>query len=70
MIDPQSPTLQVFISSQAMSGADVPSQRLATIATIQAHHVILMNRSPHRYGRGTNFFRLTWLSKLTERLMH
>src|SRR6266851_7324813 len=70
MIAPQSPTLQVFIPAQAMSGADVPSQRLAPIATIEAHHVILMNGSPDRHSRSTNFLWLNGLSELTERLLH
>jgi hypothetical protein len=70
MIAPQSPTLQVFILAQAMSGADVLSQRLAPIATIEAYHVVLMNGSPHRHGRGKNFLGLNGLSNLTERLIH
>jgi hypothetical protein len=70
MIAPQSPALQVLLPAQAMSRADVPSQRLAPVPAIQAHHVILTNGSPHRYSRGTNFLRLNGLSKLTERPMH
>ena len=70
MIAPQSPTLQVIIAIEPVSRADVPSQRLAPIATIEAHHVILMNGSPHRHGRGKNFLGLYGLSKLTERLIN
>jgi hypothetical protein len=69
MIAPQSPTPQVFIPIQAMSGADVPSQRPAPIAAIEAHHVVLMNRSPHRHGRGKNFLGLKGLSNLIDSSM-
>ena len=70
MLAPQCPTLQVFIPAQAMQRADVPSQCLAPIAAIQAHHVILMNGSPHRYCGNQNFLGLNGLSNLTERLIH
>jgi hypothetical protein len=70
MIAPQSPSLQVFVPIEPVSRADVPSQRLAPIATIEAHHVILMNGSPHRHGRGKNFLGLNGLSKVTERLIY
>jgi len=53
-----------------MSRADVPSQCLSLIAAIQAHHVILMNGSPHRYSGNQNFLRRNGLSKLTERLIN
>jgi len=53
-----------------MPRADVPSQCLSPIATIQAHHIVLMNGSPYRHGRGKNFLGLNGLSKLTERLIH
>jgi hypothetical protein len=69
MIAPQSPTLQVFIPPQAMSGADVPSQRLAPIATIEAHHVILMNGSPYRHCGYQNFLGRNGLSNLTDSSM-
>jgi len=48
----------------------MPSQCLAPIAAIQAHHVVLMNGSPHRHGRGKNFCGLNRLSKLSERVVH
>ncbi len=70
MIVPLSPTLQIFIPAQALPRADVPSQGLAPIAAIQAHHVVLMNGSPHRYGGNQNFLGRNGLSKLTERLIH
>jgi hypothetical protein len=70
MIAPQSPTLPVFIPAQAMPRADVPSKRLAPIAAIQAHHVILMNGSPHRHGGNQNFLCLNGLSELTQRMMN
>jgi len=70
MIAPQSPTLQVFVPVQAMPRADVPSERLAPIAAIQAHHVILMNGSPYRHGGNQNFLCLNGLSELTQRMMN
>jgi hypothetical protein len=70
MIAPQSPTLPVFIPAQAMTRADVPSERLAPIAAIQAHHVILMNGSPYRHGGNQNFLCLNGLSELTQRMMN
>src|SRR5260370_31261142 len=70
MIAPQSPTLQVFVPVQAMPRADVPSERLAPIAAIQAHHVILMNGSPYRHGGNQNFLCLNGLSELTQRIMN
>jgi hypothetical protein len=53
-----------------MARADVPSQCLSPIATIEAHHVILMHGSPHRHRRDQNFLGRNGLSKLTERLIH
>ena len=67
MIAAESPTLQIFISAQAVSRGDMPAQRFPPVAAIQAHHVILMDRSPYRYGGGQDFLRLNGLSKLTER---
>jgi hypothetical protein len=69
MIAPQSPTAQVFVPIEPMSRANVPSQRLAPIATFEADHVILMNRSPYRHCGNQNFFGRNGLSKLSERLM-
>jgi hypothetical protein len=48
----------------------MPSQCLSLIAAIQAHHVILMNGSPHRYSGNQNFLGRNGLSKLTERLIN
>jgi len=70
MIAPQSPTLQVFIPIEPVPRADVPSQRLAPIAAIQANDVILMNGSPYRHSGNKNFLGLNGLSKLTERLIY
>jgi hypothetical protein len=53
-----------------MARADVPSQHLSPIATIQAYHVILMNGSSHRHRGNQNFLGRNGLSKLTERLIH
>ena len=70
MIAPQSPSAQVFIPTEPMLRADMASQRLAAIAAIQAHHIVLMNRSPYRHCGNQNFLGDNGLSKLTERLMH
>jgi hypothetical protein len=70
MIAPQSPTLQVFVPIETVPRADVPSQRLAPIAAIQANHVILMNGSSHRHSGNENFRGRNGLSKLTERLIY
>jgi len=70
MIAPQSPSLQVFIRIEPVPRADVPSKHLRPIATIEAHHVVLMNRSPYRHGGNQNFLGLNGLSKLTERLIN
>jgi hypothetical protein len=70
MIAPQSPSAQVFIPTEPMSRADVPSQRLGAIATIEAGYVILMNGSPYRHCGNQNFLGSNGLSKLPERLMH
>jgi len=48
----------------------VPSQCLSSIATIQAHHIIMMDGSPYRHRRNQNFLRPNGLSKLTERVVH
>ena len=70
MIAPQSPSLQVFIRIEPVPRTDVPSQCLAPIPAIEAHHVILMNGSPDRYSGNQNFLGRNGLSKLTERLLH
>jgi len=70
VIAPKSPSAQVFIPTEPVPRADMPSQRLAAIAAIQAHHIFLMNRSPYRHCGNQNFLGDNGLSKLTERLMH
>jgi hypothetical protein len=70
MIAPQSPTLQVFIPIEPVPRADVPSKHLRPIATIEAHHIILMNGSPYRHRGDQNFLGCSGLSNLTERLIH
>ena len=70
MIAPQPPAPQVFIPIEPVARADVPSQRLAPIAAIQAHHIVVMNGSPHRYSRCENFLCLNGLSELTQRVMN
>src|SRR5712691_5165993 len=70
VIAPQSPLAQIFVPIESVLGADVPSERLGPIATIEAHHVILMNGSPHRHGGNQNFLYLNGLSELTQRVMN
>jgi len=53
-----------------MARADVPSQHLSPVATIQAYHVILMNGSSHRHRGNQNLLGRNGQSKLTERLIH
>jgi hypothetical protein len=69
MIAPQSPTLQVFIPIEPVSRADVASQRLSAVAAIHANDIIVVHRSPHRYGRCENFLCWNGLPELTQRLM-
>jgi hypothetical protein len=69
MITPQSPSLQVFVPIERVSRADMASQCLAAIATIQANHIIVVNGSPHRYSRYENFLCLNGLSEVTQRVM-
>jgi hypothetical protein len=49
---------------------DMPMQRFACKAAIEANHMVVAYGLPHRDGRGTNFFGLNWLSKLSKRSMH
>jgi len=70
MVAPQPPSVQVLIPAQSMPRADVPSQRLAPVAAIEADHIIMMNGSPHRYSRDTNFVGLNRRCKLTQRMVH
>src|SRR5438132_12529026 len=53
-----------------MSRADVPSERFAPVAAIEADHVVAVNGSSHRDSRSTNFLGLSQPTKLTERLVH
>jgi hypothetical protein len=67
MIAPQPPPPQVFIAAQAVAGADVPSQRLPPVATIETNHIVPMDGSSHRHGRSENLVWFWRLSKLTDR---
>jgi hypothetical protein len=49
MIAPEPPSVQVFVPVESVLSADVPPERLGPIATFEADHVILMNRSPYRH---------------------
>jgi hypothetical protein len=70
MIAPQSPPPQVLISAEAVLAVDVPSQRLPSVAAIEANHILLAHGTPHRHSRGQDLLRLNGLSKLAESLMH
>ena len=66
MIAPQTPPLPVFIPVQAMADAEMPSQHLAAVATVKAHHIIMAHRLPDRHSRGQNLCWLSLLSKLAD----
>ena len=67
MTAPQPPPLPVFIPVQAVAGADVPSQRLRSVAAIETSHIVPMHGSSHRDSRRENLVWLGRLSKLTDR---
>ena len=69
MIAPQSPSLQVFVPIERVSRADMASQCLAAIAAIHADDIIVVHRSPYRYGRCENLC-LHGLSEVTQRVMN
>ena len=70
MIFAQTPSLQIFISAQAMPISDMPMQRFSCKAAIEANHVVVAYGLPHGHSRGTNLFGLNWLAKLSKRSMH
>jgi len=70
MIAPQTPPLPVFLCVQAVADAEVPPQRLAAVAAIKTHHVVMADRLPDRHSRSRNLWWLNLLSKLTERPMN
>ena len=70
MIAPQTPPLPVFIPVQAVAGADMPSQRLPPVATIETNHVVPVDGPSHRNGGNKNLVWLGRLSKLTNRPIH
>ena len=47
MTAPQPPPLPVFIPVQAVAGADMPSQRLPPVATIETNHVVPVDGPSH-----------------------
>jgi hypothetical protein len=49
---------------------DMPMQRFACKAAIEANHVVVAYGLPHRHSRGTNLFGLNRLAKLSKRSMH
>ena len=69
MIAPQSPSLQVFVPVECVSRADMASQCLAAIAAIHADDIIVVHRSPYRYGRCENFLFSNGLPEVTQRVM-
>jgi hypothetical protein len=70
MIAPQSPSFQVFIPIERVLRADMASQCLAAIAAIHANDIIVVHRSPHRYGRCENLLCWNRLPELTQRVMN
>ena len=67
---PQPPPLAVFISAQTVSGEDMPSQRLPSVAAIETNHIVPVDGPSHRHSRSANFIWLGRLSKLTDRSMN
>ena len=43
MIAVKTPSLPVFVSAQAMPGADMPAQCLTPVATFQTDDIIVLN---------------------------
>ena len=70
MIAPQPPAPHVFIPIEPVARADVPSQRLAPVAAIQANDIIVVHGSPHGHGGNQNFVCLNGLSEVTQRVMN
>ena len=66
MIAQQPPPPSIFISVQAMAGADMAAQGLALVAAIETNHVVTAHRLSHRHGRCAHHFRFSRLSKLTD----
>jgi hypothetical protein len=64
MITPQPPTLQVFVSAQAVLPGDMALQHLPPVAAIQANYIVVTHRLPNRYSGSANFLGLNGLSKL------
>ena len=62
MIAPQPPPLPVFIPAQAMPGRDVPSQRLAPVATIETSHIVPVDGPSNRHSGSEN---LNWFGRLS-----
>jgi hypothetical protein len=70
MVVPQSPSLAVVIPAQAMLSRDMPTQGLGPVAAIEANHVFVANRLPHRHSRSEDFLGLIWPSKLRKRSVY
>jgi hypothetical protein len=70
MIAPQSPSLPVFISAQAVAGADMPSQRLPSVAAIETSHTVSLDGPSHGHSGSETLVRLGRLSNLTDRPMN
>jgi hypothetical protein len=68
MVPPQSPPLPVFIPVQAVSGADVPSQRLLPVAAIEPNHMAPVYGTPPARGvKGANVAKAVMLENYCER---
>jgi hypothetical protein len=65
MIASQAPSLPVFVTGEAVAGADVAAQCLGSITAIKAHDIISMYGSSHRHRRNPHLLGFWRLSKLT-----
>jgi hypothetical protein len=67
MVAAQPPSLPVFISAQTVPGADMPSQRLPPVATIETDHIVPVHGTTHGYSGSKNLLWFGRLSNLTDR---
>ena len=66
----QSPAVQIVVPTQSMPCCDMPVQGLTRVAAIQANHIVVAHRLPHRHRGTENFLGLNGLCKLTEGSMY
>jgi hypothetical protein len=70
MVAAQPPSLSVFISAQTVPGADMPSQHLPPVATIETDHIVPVHGTAHRHSGSENLLWFGRLSNLTDRSMN